>query len=365
MKKKLFIPIALLMLSIEVSAGLFTYTGLGYSTINAKKNDIFNSVALANELSTQGLNFNLGLGYKYDNDIIFKAGYQRVMFSDIHLDNLYVGTGLELDELAGFTPYLGLLLGYSQLTWDKDPVSNVIKVDTRSNSNMLGLELGATYPMTESFSLEIMYQLTNVDHKARVVKSGAMSDIEHTLVNNIYFGLRYSFGDTTQSLPVVVQADTKNKQVIYETIAFKQAAVVSKKELEPQMVDEVEEEIKVQTTPKEIIISSSFNKNSNKLTKELQEKALEIYEFLKLHKDLNAKITGHTSKTKVSGMQYNIHLSVVRANSFKNELIRLGINKTRLISAGKGFLEPLVDNNTEANRAINRRIEIEYSLSYN
>lgn len=353
MKKRLFIPMSLLMLSIEVFAGFFTYTGLGYSTINAKQNNIFNSVTLANELSTQGFNFNLGLGYKYDNDLIFKVGYQRIMLSDVHLDNAYFGVALELEEFVGFTPYVGALLGYSQLTWDTYPVFNISNVNTKSNSNMFGLELGASYPITDAVSLELMYQLISTDHKARVIKSGAMSDIEHALVNSIYFGLRYSFGDSTQPLPVVAKVESENAQIIDEPVVIKQVT-------KTQKVIEVKEVKKVQITSKEIVISSSFNKNSSKLTKELEEKALEVYEFLKLHKDLKAKIIGHTSRTKVSGMQYNINLSVTRAKSFKNELIRLGIHKSRLISAGKGFLDPMVDNTTEANRSKNRRLEIKY-----
>jgi outer membrane protein OmpA-like peptidoglycan-associated protein len=53
----------------------------------------------------------------------------------------------------------------------------------------------------------------------------------------------------------------------------------------------------------------------------------------------------------------NIHLSEARATAVRNALIARGVAPTRLKARGYGAHHPIADNNTEAGRAKNRRIE--------
>lgn len=71
-------------------------------------------------------------------------------------------------------------------------------------------------------------------------------------------------------------------------------------------------------------------------------------------------IEGHTDTTPVRGGAYrsNWELSVARAVSVVNFFIASGIDPRQLIAAGYGEYHPAYPNDTEANRAKNRRIEI-------
>lgn len=72
-------------------------------------------------------------------------------------------------------------------------------------------------------------------------------------------------------------------------------------------------------------------------------------------------ITGHADDRKIFTTRFpsNWHLSLARATSIANVLSRNGSLSGRLWPEGRGADEPLVENNSDENRAINRRIEID------
>lgn len=68
-------------------------------------------------------------------------------------------------------------------------------------------------------------------------------------------------------------------------------------------------------------------------------------------------IEGHTDSQ--GGAEFNQTLSEKRATSVKDYLIQQSILEGRLQVTGYGESMPLMDNDTEKNRAINRRVEIQ------
>ena len=67
-------------------------------------------------------------------------------------------------------------------------------------------------------------------------------------------------------------------------------------------------------------------------------------------------IVGHTDAT--GSAEYNQGLSLRRATSAANYLIAQGVASTRVRTAGRGEMEPIATNDTEAGRQANRRVEI-------
>lgn len=72
-------------------------------------------------------------------------------------------------------------------------------------------------------------------------------------------------------------------------------------------------------------------------------------------------ITGHTDDQKIATTRFpsNWHLSLARATSIANVLAENASLSGRLWPEGRGADEPLVPNDSNENRAINRRIEID------
>ena len=72
---------------------------------------------------------------------------------------------------------------------------------------------------------------------------------------------------------------------------------------------------------------------------------------------LGVRLSGHTDS--VGSLDYNIKLSIRRAESVKRFLIEKGISADKIVTEGKGETQPIADNKTLKGRLQNRRVEIE------
>ncbi|GAB4236998.1 MAG: LamG domain-containing protein [Acidobacteriota bacterium] len=72
------------------------------------------------------------------------------------------------------------------------------------------------------------------------------------------------------------------------------------------------------------------------------------------------RVEGHTDDTGAE--QFNLVLSELRAHVVALELARLGVEPQRLRPRGFGEARPLVPNDSEANRARNRRVEVLFAV---
>ncbi|MCA9729018.1 MAG: OmpA family protein, partial [Candidatus Eisenbacteria bacterium] len=81
----------------------------------------------------------------------------------------------------------------------------------------------------------------------------------------------------------------------------------------------------------------------------------EVARIMKERPDLKLKITGHTDN--IGSDTANQSLSVRRAETVRNYLVKKGISADRFVTEGQGEAHPIDTNDTEVGRARNRRIE--------
>lgn len=85
-----------------------------------------------------------------------------------------------------------------------------------------------------------------------------------------------------------------------------------------------------------------------------------LKDFFIQHRDQQIKIIGYTDNTRPSSrsrFKDNWEISALRAVSVLRELLKLGIESTRLTATGLAYLNPLYPNTTDEYRAKNRRVE--------
>lgn len=82
----------------------------------------------------------------------------------------------------------------------------------------------------------------------------------------------------------------------------------------------------------------------------------ELSETLKKYDDTNILVEGHTDATGEDA--YNKKLSDRRAESVEEYLVSNGVDDNRITTKGYGESQPIGDNNTEAGRRQNRRVEV-------
>ena len=92
-------------------------------------------------------------------------------------------------------------------------------------------------------------------------------------------------------------------------------------------------------------LSSKADRNVDKLS-----------DFLKKYPNRNVLIEGHTDS--IGSDEYNLNLSRKRSGAVRDKLVGVGVEPDRITTVGYGEKYPAVSNDTEANRAMNRRVEV-------
>ncbi len=81
-----------------------------------------------------------------------------------------------------------------------------------------------------------------------------------------------------------------------------------------------------------------------------------IADIMNRYSQTDIAVVGHTDS--VGNPDYNLRLSLRRANAVADYLMDQGVARYRLSTEGRGQLEPISSNQTAAGRAENRRVEI-------
>jgi outer membrane protein OmpA-like peptidoglycan-associated protein/Tol biopolymer transport system component len=99
-----------------------------------------------------------------------------------------------------------------------------------------------------------------------------------------------------------------------------------------------------------------FDFNKALLRSESELELERLVRFMGEYPEISVEISGHTDSE--GDDEYNMKLSLKRAEAVYDYLIRKGISKDRLIPKGYGKTQPLATNETEEGRQINRRTAV-------
>lgn len=97
-----------------------------------------------------------------------------------------------------------------------------------------------------------------------------------------------------------------------------------------------------------------FETNSDQLNEISYTELARVVDLMNQNPSLNVEINAHTDD--VGSERYNLALSERRAQSVVDYLIENKVSKERFIAKGLGESQPVVSNDTEENRAKNRRV---------
>ncbi len=123
----------------------------------------------------------------------------------------------------------------------------------------------------------------------------------------------------------------------------------------PQFIDIPLSKIKVSEKPF-VLENIFFDVAKFNLKNESRAELDKLYELMKQNEAVKIEIGGHTDSD--GDQKLNQELSEKRAKSVVNYLVLKGIDISRLTYAGYGASKPRAENNTEENKALNRRTEV-------
>jgi outer membrane protein OmpA-like peptidoglycan-associated protein len=119
----------------------------------------------------------------------------------------------------------------------------------------------------------------------------------------------------------------------------------------------------VKKQKEEVIIYENYNmvfnystSSSVEIPDSLKNLLPSIVKYLKKNPNSIIQIMGHSDDSGT--MEENQERSMKRAENVANYLKSKGIKEIRILTMGKGALEPIASNDTEAGRQKNSRVEI-------
>ena len=107
--------------------------------------------------------------------------------------------------------------------------------------------------------------------------------------------------------------------------------------------------------PIAIVTNINFDFNRSNVREDVKSRLGRVIELLKEMPEIDVVIVGYTDD--VGTEQYNLALSLRRAESVRDYVVAHGVEERRLDVAGRGMGGPIVSNSTPQGRAVNRRVE--------
>lgn len=231
------------------------------------------------------------------------------------------------------------------ITYKKKGYDDVrLCIDTKKNILLTESELDVEM---EPSKTEMVVQLLDADSLYKVAGTIAIrnKDKDEELVNrsedSTLFQVRVRQGDT-----YMIYARAKG--YVYKDTVFHI----------PYSNDTILCDIPLAALRKEMVLqlrNIHFDHNSYALTQSSYEELDKLVKLMQDNPSMRIELSAHTDD--VGDDKYNQKLSQRRGESAVRYLIRQGIESARIDAKGYGKSKPLVPNDSDENRAINRRVE--------
>jgi hypothetical protein len=149
-------------------------------------NNVFNSELINGAKEHTYLALEAAIGYHYDNNLFSTFAYQRSSSDFTKIENITFTINYQL-SYKNTTPYVGLLIGNSFLSWKEDPIINASIRDTTSSSLFLGAEAGLIYTLTKKSSIVAKIQYIKYSHSTQINNEF----FNHSKQTNFMIGVKY------------------------------------------------------------------------------------------------------------------------------------------------------------------------------
>ena len=176
----------------DTSNNLFVYGAGGYATLDVTAYITPGADLKVGALDDKGVLYEVGIGYRFTENIFSTLSYQRTGLDFADIDNIYASVNYQFSDVL-LKPYIGLIAGYSKLTWNTRPhVPHIVDdEDLESTYPTYGVQIGVEHMFTENWSVFAKYQYLKYDHVMDIDK--AVTNIYHNSGQNILLGARYAF----------------------------------------------------------------------------------------------------------------------------------------------------------------------------
>lgn len=290
-----------------------------------------------------GIADDLYFGYWFSNWGGFRAGLQGLSISDKFTDfgykrYEYVHADMLIRAHRNIIPYI-------HLGW------------ARIDNSALGGGAGIAFPIYISKRVAIVPDIKATTYSSRIYQN-SKSFPALTLSGTI--GISVNLGRPARKTPIVnvqpvpvtvvvpeVRPTLVRDTVVVDKIAHNNSGSTSKGSGNHDI------DHPVITT---ISAEALFDTNSDVVRPDAKDELMEVVNWMKEHPGKGVIVEGHTDS--VGGREFNLNLSLRRAQSVKNFLVHNGARASLISIDGYGYSRPVASNDTPEGRQRNRRVEV-------
>lgn len=173
----------------KITHDYFVGLTLGLSTLDVSGKNVSGSLPLS--FDDAGINYGLEAGYYINENIFMTINFHHLDLDYININNVFSAVNYKFDKMYSVFPYVGLIAGYSILSWEGNPAT---VTSTESSSSLFGgLQFGAEIPINDDVVVNVFYRYMMLNHTASVSTSSAKKNIEYSGDHNFNIGIMYSF----------------------------------------------------------------------------------------------------------------------------------------------------------------------------
>lgn len=152
-----------------------------------------------------------------------------------------------------------------------------------------------------------------------------------------------------------VQANGQS-DVAYRRLADGKQLLLSQRSVENLLITYIESNAPTSEKRWFTLDRVQFDNDRTELTLASQEQLRNIIDILRAYPNVEIRLGGYSDKT--ANEPLDRRLSQDRADAVRMALIKMGLGASRVSAKGYSSAYPLVPNDTEANRAKNRRVDL-------
>ncbi|MFK2822341.1 OmpA family protein [Arcobacter sp. YIC-80] len=203
--------------------------------------------------------------------------------------------------------------------------------------------------------------------KDDLLKDASNKEVIEEVITNKPINIEEEIIVDEQAIQKELTKDNKEEETTDFTSSQEES--INQEEIQEQIEETKEkeeiEEIEEKPTPEQLQIQINdilkqnkivFKRRSVDITKESTLSVEKIATLLMENENIKVEIAGHTDSRGRASL--NQRISQNRANSVKDKLIALGVNKDRLKAVGYGEKFPIAKDDKNGLSEINRRVEI-------
>lgn len=297
------------------------------------------------------------------------AAAERLLGSDLNVvDNLTVAPA-ETEETNSQTPTEQVISNTANTETPVQVAKRPASIEIRSSNNQISL---TGFVANESDANAIRAGLNNLfgangfDDELTIsenIESASWIDDALSVTSEVRdisdFVVNIRTGQMKLSGSVEDRETARDLSIAATEIAGDKLGVLNNFSINNVTVTDSNEDLMAQSLMQELDALPTrnivFNKNSTSLTESAQEVLDDVAAAILGYSDMVVEIAGHTDSS--GDAVRNLRLSKQRAEAVRDYLVEKNVPASRLSPIGYGETAPIGDNETDAGRAANRRIE--------